>query len=358
MLNASAKARNEVLADWNKRGGRDVAIEGLSNAFQALLNIITPIKNAFRDIFPAMTGKTLFNLTKMFRDFTEGLIASKGTMENIRSIFRALFAVVGVGVDIVQGLIQYFVIDFIKLLSGGTGGLLDFVGSIADVVTSLALWLREGDKIGKFFDFFSGTRAALLGPIIKGFGELLSVLGGFVSTGAEVVINAITAGFKALQPILELVWTGLQIAADVVQGSLLSAFGALPPILENVREGLKTAADVVRSSLVAAFEALKPVLDVVKSSLSTAFDALPSILANVKSAIADAFGSLSGVGGALGGALGGLASIFDISSTTDAAKNGINNVQYACKSAESSTKRTTNTRKGTESIGNCRLNIG
>lgn len=62
IINQSAKSRNNVLKDWKNLGGRTAAIDAISNAFHALMAILKPIHDAFREIFPATTGKQLLSL--------------------------------------------------------------------------------------------------------------------------------------------------------------------------------------------------------------------------------------------------------------------------------------------------------
>src|SRR3954470_21889168 len=62
-INTNATARNKVLGDWKALGGRTILITGIKNAFHDLVAVVRPIKEAFRDIFPAKTGQDLFNLT-------------------------------------------------------------------------------------------------------------------------------------------------------------------------------------------------------------------------------------------------------------------------------------------------------
>jgi hypothetical protein len=56
-VNKSSEARNKILQDWKDLGGRDVLISGLKKAMEGLNTIVQPIVKAFREIFPATTGK-------------------------------------------------------------------------------------------------------------------------------------------------------------------------------------------------------------------------------------------------------------------------------------------------------------
>ena len=59
IINDNARARNNVLGDWKALGGRKILIDSIKTAFDNLSAVIKPIKEAFRDIFPAKTGKDL-----------------------------------------------------------------------------------------------------------------------------------------------------------------------------------------------------------------------------------------------------------------------------------------------------------
>jgi molybdopterin-guanine dinucleotide biosynthesis protein len=76
--NASANARNKVLADWKALGGRTVLIDGIKTAFHNLGLILAPIKEAFRDIFPAKTGKDLYTI----------LLSGSKTLRMLSSLVR------------------------------------------------------------------------------------------------------------------------------------------------------------------------------------------------------------------------------------------------------------------------------
>jgi tape measure domain-containing protein len=63
----ASAARNAVLGEWKALGGRTQLIKGIQAAFEAIMSVLKPIGAAFREIFPATTGKQLFELTKGFR---------------------------------------------------------------------------------------------------------------------------------------------------------------------------------------------------------------------------------------------------------------------------------------------------
>lgn len=252
-INANALARNKILHAWNKKGGRTALIDGIKNAFIALGHVLGPIHDAFRDIFPAMTGKSLYDLTVRFRDFTESLIAGEGTMGAIRSIFKAIFGVLGIGWEILKGVVHYFT-SLIGLLSGGAGGFLNLSGSIAEIVGGLAEWILKGDFIKKFFDKIIAGRAAVFGPIIDAIGRVVSALAGLVTSGAEKAFE----WFKTIQPYILMASDTIASLIDKMRdlasnqaGKAIEKFQGyltqLKPYIDKVRDSLKDAGESIKN---------------------------------------------------------------------------------------------------------------
>jgi tape measure domain-containing protein len=82
MVGKSADARNELLKGWKNLGGRTLLIESLKTTIKNLGKILKPIKDAFREIFPPMTAKRLFQMTKSFNEF-EAFRPSKDTVNDL-----------------------------------------------------------------------------------------------------------------------------------------------------------------------------------------------------------------------------------------------------------------------------------
>ena len=65
IINSSADARNSMLQGWKDLGGRTALIEAARNAFEGVLSIIKPVKEAFREIFPPMTAQQIIQYLQM-----------------------------------------------------------------------------------------------------------------------------------------------------------------------------------------------------------------------------------------------------------------------------------------------------
>lgn len=110
---ASGDVRNEILKQWNDplsfllpdqrlreafafpelQEGRDILLEGLWNIWNSIINVINAIKAAWREVFPEMTAKRLYDLTKRFRDFTARILESTENLEGFQKFLTEVFSV-------------------------------------------------------------------------------------------------------------------------------------------------------------------------------------------------------------------------------------------------------------------------
>lgn len=210
-INESADARNKVIGDWKELGGRTVLLEAIRNVFQAIISVVSPIKDAFREIFPAATGKQLYDLTVGLRNFTAGLKISSETGTNLRRTFAGIFAVLGIGWDIVREGVA-FLLRLFGVVTEGSGSILEFTGNIGDFLVGLRTAIREGDGLKRFFQ---GLGDFLEPPIrfLKSLATLLgSIFDGFDGEAAAKSITGISEKLSPLEKIgtfLSNVWGGV-----------------------------------------------------------------------------------------------------------------------------------------------------
>jgi tape measure domain-containing protein len=199
MISASADARNNLLQGWKDLGGRQALIDGIANAFKALMAILKPIKDAFREIFPATTAKQLFDMTVAFRDFMAKLKIGEETANNLRRTFAGLFAILGIGWELIKAGVK-FIFDLVGSLTAGSGGILKFTGTIGDFLYELHQTIRDGDAFGKVFDFIGKVLSYpinILKTLIGLFGKLFSGVGG----GAEAAKESIGGLVDSMSPL-------------------------------------------------------------------------------------------------------------------------------------------------------------
>jgi tape measure domain-containing protein len=206
ILQNSADARNKMLKDWAALGGRQALIDGITNAVKALGSVLSPIKDAFREIFPATTGKQLFDLTVKFRDFTEKLKVGSETADKIKRTFAGVFAVFSIGIDII-GQIVKTIFGLVGVATQGSGGFLNFTAKIGDWLVKVRNAIREGEGLK---NLFAGIGSVLAVPIklVQKFAEFLGkMFKGVDGGGAEKAIGGISSKLEPLGRLGEVIST-------------------------------------------------------------------------------------------------------------------------------------------------------
>ena len=167
---AGAEARNEVLKGWNELGGRNDLITSMRNLVDGVTSIVTPIKEAFREIFPATTSEQLKKFTEGIADLTSKITISNETSDKLKRTFEGLFSIF----DIFRKVLSVVVDSVLKL--AGSDGLKGVVNSVLDLTASLGDMFSEINQ-GFTTDGFSGMLNGILGLVdifIKNISSLFS----------------------------------------------------------------------------------------------------------------------------------------------------------------------------------------
>lgn len=283
IINSSADARNSMLQGWKDLGGRTALIEAARNAFEGVLSIIKPVKEAFREIFPPMTAQQLYNITDALKNLTAHLKLSDTNSENLKRTFKGLFAVI----DIVK---QAFVAvaKGVGSLLGGTG---DLAGSILSVTARFGDWLVKLDETIKKTDIFN----IAIQTVIKCIKTGVAVATDLIDKAVDAVTrfaNAIkqkydTGGFAVIHSVLERVHARMSEvgeAADGMRSGVEIAIGVMGKALENskflqVLQALWDGVKTIGTGIAKAMKTLASgfVEDISNINFSSVFDVLSGI---------------------------------------------------------------------------------
>lgn len=224
VVGSSADARNLMLKTWNDFGSRTVFFESLGDILGYLGDIIKPIKEAFRDIFPKKTGEDLIRLTQQFALWTDKLKIGGDTAKAIKTAFGALFAILDIGWEIVKGLAKVFfaLADAVITI---VSPLLRLAAGSGSVVTGFHEMLVEGGGIQAFFKgitSFIETAADAIGDFI---GVIASFIGKLIPD-----LSGATEGFSKF-------WTALSSGFTQDEGGTW---------FENLALGIRNAVDAIK----------------------------------------------------------------------------------------------------------------
>lgn len=230
-ITASSNARNKVLGDWKELGGRTVLIDAIANAFNALIAVVRPIGQAFKQIFPPATGQQLYNLTYALRTFTQGLIIGGETADKLRRTFAGVFAIFGIGWDIIkEGIKTLF--DLFGVASGGAGSFLDVTAKIGDFLVALRQAIHDGTALSSFFKGIGAILAVPIKIVLMLASAIGSLFDKFNGGDAARSIGNFTSKFEPLGRLAQAVIT----AWSKVPGILDDVFRNFAPFAKKAFE--------------------------------------------------------------------------------------------------------------------------
>ncbi len=213
--------------EWTSKmgmvSGRENLMESLLNIFKAVMAIAKPVREAFENIFPPMTGEQLYNITEKIREFTEKLIISentankiRGAIEGILTAIKPFFVGLKVGVHTIStflGAIVPPLLNAFITISGYLGVAYTKIGNLINVSKLLEL---EGEVINSIIQM-SSTYVAKLSDLVGYFIEKLTGVdvGNFEEVSA--VIN------KVFQQLEKLKSSIVEVAEAAVEGNIESS---------------------------------------------------------------------------------------------------------------------------------------
>ena len=234
-----SNARNEVLQGWKDLGGRTDLIDSVRNSFEALVKVINPIREAFREVFPPTTAEQLFSFTKGLKNFTERLKISKEASEDLKDTFKGLFSILDIGRKIVISVAK----PFINLLGGDSvsslsSSLLDLSASFGRFFTKLNAGIDEGNvfysiskTISSGLDFVSSSISRVLNSFGNS-GNIFSNIFNVVSTAFNKIKNVIES---ALNWIRENISAG-DIFAGLAGGGIFLFVKKLGDLADKIKD--------------------------------------------------------------------------------------------------------------------------
>ena len=258
VINASADARNKMLQDWKDLGGRTIMIEAVKNVFEGLVSVAKPVREAFNEIFPPMTGKQLAEITERIRDLTAKFKMGEESSKNLKNTFKGVFAVldiVGQAFKAVAGGVG----ELIGLFLPAGNGVLSLTGSFGEYLVKLDETVKKTDVFGK---------------AVSTVVDIVKIAITFVKTAGEKVKEfGKTAGEKFDFPGFELFHSFLERVHDR---------------MAQIGDG----AGKMKSGVIVAFEMMGEALE--KCKFLKVMEALWTAVKVIAGGIADAVGTMMG----------------------------------------------------------------
>ena len=261
---------DEFTKKMMRPSGRENIIQALWNSFDALMDVIAPVKEAFREIFPRMTGEQLYELTEKVRDLTEKFKISEEDVDKLKRTFKGLFAVLDIVSTIAGG--------GLKLALKGLSVILGAFGmDVLDLTANL------GDMLVKFRDFLFDNK--------------------LINNGLDLIASGVKMAVEAFKDFIDTVKDipKVQEFLENLKNIDLSDIGK--NIIDGFKNGLKDGITSIPSILIeigtALLEAIKDILGIHSPSTEmydVGSNAILGLVNGLKDGAGKVWDTISGVG--------------------------------------------------------------
>lgn len=240
IIGRSADARNKVLQGWKDLGGRTAVIDSLKNAFEGIRNIVKPVTEAFRDIFPPITSEKLYNFSVGLKELTSKLKISDETAKNIKNTFKGVFSVISLVAKAI-GVVVRGAFNLLDSITGVSGGILGVTGAVGNFISKISNSIKEVNVFGKSIDAVSN----IVGGTVTRIQELGSAIAKTLSNsesykGIVKVMSGLADGFSSIDfsngisVLNEGVYTGILLGIRKFIKGLTNPLKDVGGFLENI----------------------------------------------------------------------------------------------------------------------------
>ena len=167
-------------------------VETIKNLFKGLFSVLKPVGKAFANVFLSFSSEDAINVAEKIENITSKLRLSETASNNLQVAFEGLFNVVKLVIDIFAGLL------------GVTAPVLNPIGSLTELITSLAAAFGRG--LTKMTEWVRGSEL-----LQKVYQKLSSI----IKEAAKSITNFITHIGEYIKKVYELEFTQTVIEMSI-----------------------------------------------------------------------------------------------------------------------------------------------
>lgn len=184
----------KLIDTLNEPTGREKIIDSIANAWKGLTKILGAVRDAYRDVFPAITVEQLSNFIDNVHEFSKKLIVSDDAASKVKKTFTGLFSVVKAFASIVKGGFKSAWTALTGILKSFNFDLFDLGARLGDILTAFAEWAESNIDIGETFSVLGewittsltnlrawADEVGITEKIVDGFNKFKDGLGEFIA---------------------------------------------------------------------------------------------------------------------------------------------------------------------------------
>ena len=149
-----------------KDNGRQVLMDSLFNIGKAIMAFVTPIKQAYDEVFGGISYEAVYDMIERFREFTKSLILNEEQASKLKNVFITLFNVFDTVKTVLSTGFRLALSIIGKLLGAMNIDLGNVFKALADGTTSLRKFVKENDLVAAIME--------RIGPAIVFVGQAIT----------------------------------------------------------------------------------------------------------------------------------------------------------------------------------------
>lgn len=220
IISDSADARNKLIKQWKKQGGRDYAVEAILTSIKNLNDVITLFRESFKKVFGKIDVRPITNLFEsiskgvkslsIFKDGTRELTefgtaveklqtGSLGIIENVLTIFKMVYDTVSPVVESLTGLISSNSTDILEIIGDALNWVSENVQSSLESISELIPnpFEKIASKIDQLKEDLDGIEKTKFYKKVTKFKQSLSDLNDTIDT-LKSRVKEIAGPFKEM----------------------------------------------------------------------------------------------------------------------------------------------------------------
>lgn len=244
IIGNSAEARNSMLQGWKDLGGRKALIDSVRNAFEGVMSVIKPIKEALQEIFPPITSEQLYNLTEGLKKLTEKFKIGGTTANNLKRTFKGVFALLDIGVQVIKALFSGFS-KLVGRISPAGNGILEFTGNIGDFIVGIDNAIKSSNLFNKAIEKIVKAVEKVgnfLRPVAEGIRTFAKIVGDAfseITEKAEIRFRPLTV----LGELVKNIFIGLGNVIKKIAPIFVAIASKIGEAFQSIRERIGDAID-------------------------------------------------------------------------------------------------------------------
>lgn len=272
MASAATEAGNplkSLMDELNEASGRELALEGIKNILSAIGELISPIGEAYREIFPSMTSDELTGVIERFHEFTEGLEVSEETLDKIKRTATGFFSIFKL-IGRVIGTVANSALSIFNALTGTTNkSILDLTAGVGDNLTKFEQWEASTEKITGFIEGLTSGIVWLIDEVknfvtgLEGGEKSLTTFKDLIGIFADAVSDAGDSADEGGNPITTFLTSFKAKVDEIGLGNILKLAG----VITLVALGIKKLVNVIQGIKEGPMDKIRNIFDGIGSSL-------------------------------------------------------------------------------------------